>query len=274
MHTPSSAQHLTFDALLQPLAAPLVGTPPLPLLRSLVLRLLTVSALGGDREERQRGSPRADPACHPQRRAGAEEGASLLCVGAQGPRVGATHLPARVRPPGGGDELLQAGLLHTQRALDVEEDGGPEHVEAGTCQGRALLTEGATSAPESHGKPCRNSPTTALPPLTCHRCSARLPDLPQALRPAAVKPTKPNLQQGHSKGWSPRQMTVDRLESGPGGLSISQLCFCLLEAEDSRERRQPAPPASQPGARSFALPPQFMHPRHLEKAGRAGSWVL
>lgn len=57
-------------------------------------------------------------------------------------------------------------------------------------------------------------------------------------------------------------MTVDGLGSGPGGLSISQLCFCLLEAEDPRERRQPAAPASQPGAQSSALPPQAAHPRH------------
>lgn len=80
MHARRSPQHLTFDALLQPLAAPLVGAPPLPLLRGLVLRLLTVFALGRGREERQRGSSRTGPACHPPRRAAAEEGAPLLCV--------------------------------------------------------------------------------------------------------------------------------------------------------------------------------------------------
>lgn len=32
-------------------------------------------------------------------------------------------------PPCGGDELLQAGLLHPQRSLDVEEHHGAQHVE-------------------------------------------------------------------------------------------------------------------------------------------------
>lgn len=64
-------------------------------------------------------------------------------------------------------------------------------------------------------------------------------------------------------------MTVDGLGSGPGGLSISQLCFCLLEAEDPRERRQPAAPASQLGAQSSALPPQAAHP-----SGSRERWLL
>lgn len=97
MHARRSPQHLTFDALLQPLAAPLVGAPPLPLLRGLVLRLLTVFALGGGREERQRGSSRTGPACHPPRRAAAEEGAPLLCVCVGG--SGTLGGPSLTRPP-------------------------------------------------------------------------------------------------------------------------------------------------------------------------------
>ena len=42
-----------------------------------------------------------------------------------------THLLGEaVWPPRGGNELLQTCLLHTQRALDVEEHNGTEHVEA------------------------------------------------------------------------------------------------------------------------------------------------
>lgn len=43
-----------------------------------------------------------------------------------------THLLGEaVWPPRGGNELLQTCLLHTQRALDVEEHNRTEHVEAG-----------------------------------------------------------------------------------------------------------------------------------------------
>lgn len=42
-----------------------------------------------------------------------------------------THLLGEaVWPPRGGNELLQTRLLHTQRALDVEEHNRTEHVKA------------------------------------------------------------------------------------------------------------------------------------------------
>lgn len=42
----------------------------------------------------------------------------------------------------------------------------------------------------------------------------------------------------------------DRLEIGPGGLPVTQLCFCFLEAEDPREGRQLLAQAARPGAQS------------------------
>lgn len=41
------------------------------------------------------------------------------------------------RPPGGGDELLEPRLLHSQRSLDVEEDDGTQDVK----RERLLRTE-------------------------------------------------------------------------------------------------------------------------------------
>lgn len=51
LHPPHSAPGggPTFDALLEPLAAPFVGTPPRAILGSLILHVLTVFALGRGR---------------------------------------------------------------------------------------------------------------------------------------------------------------------------------------------------------------------------------
>lgn len=43
--------------------------------------------------------------------------------------VSLPHLFVKMRgPPGGGDELLEPRLLHSERGLDIEEDDGPQHV--------------------------------------------------------------------------------------------------------------------------------------------------
>lgn len=59
--SPCSLPGLTFDALLEPLAAPFIGPPPGPLLSGLFLVLCTIFALGKDRGFTQNA---CEPAFH------------------------------------------------------------------------------------------------------------------------------------------------------------------------------------------------------------------
>lgn len=159
-------QGLTFDAFLESLAPTLIGPPPLPLLGGL-LCFPTVCALHRGQWERT-GFPR-DPLTQatshtrlspqglqepgqkrprvPGARCPGILGRPSLCWLLSHSR--SAHLPAgAMGPPGGGDELLQASLLHTQGTLNIKEDHGPQHVKTGGCQGRTWFSkEPATCAP-------------------------------------------------------------------------------------------------------------------------------
>jgi len=163
---PPSAQGWgpTFNALLEPLAAPFVGTPPEPLLRGLFPHLLFALGRGrGIRDSKTHPGPRR-PLLQPS----AQEVASCAkhrwfrqprsALAETAPtRLRPAHLPGgAVGPPRGRDKLLEASLLHTQWALDIKEDDRPQHIEAGGRQGRAPLT---ARAPDTLASP----PWEALP---------------------------------------------------------------------------------------------------------------
>lgn len=141
-------------------------------------------------------------------------------------------------PPRGRDKLLEASLLHTQRALDVKEDDGPQHIEAGGRQGRAPFTSRAPDTLASPpGKPSQ-SLTTSLPGARgCY-----VPVCPEKglwLSIPRPIPCKHPITACHRsrRCW----------DSWAEGCGLS-ICSCLLEAEDPRETGQLPTQASQPGA--------------------------
>lgn len=152
-------------------------------------------------------------------------------------------------PPGGRDKLLEASLLHTQRALDVKEDDGPQHIEAGGRQGRAPLT---TRAPDTLASPPgkrSQSLTTSLPGARgC--CVPVCPEKGLWLSIPRPIPCKHLITACHRsrRCW----------DSWAEGCGLS-ICSCLLEAEDPRETGQLPAQASQPGARNHALFPTLCY---------------
>lgn len=149
------------------------------------------------------------------------------------PRSRSAHLPAgAMGPPGGGNEFLQASLLHTQGTLNIKEDHGPEHVKTGNCQGRTWLTKEPTIYPheptlEAH----LDVPTIALPSskMPISSCNCLLGCEPQERSIYGYQISKPATQQGYDRNLSKEQ--VDGMGLPVHLRSHMSHCLCLLEAE-------------------------------------------
>lgn len=125
---------LTFNPLLQPLTASLIGPAPQSLVSALVCRLPLVLPLG----ERERGrdgggGERGRRGGHKGRERDSEEKGSSTSYYSSS--CSSSHLLVEVGgPPGGEDELLEPRLLHPQWCLDVEEDHGAEDIKGGRVE--------------------------------------------------------------------------------------------------------------------------------------------